>query len=601
MLDKVRNFCIIAHIDHGKSTLADRILEMTGTIDPSKMKEQVLDKMDLERERGITIKSSPVRINYKGQDGVLYVLNLIDTPGHVDFTYEVSRSLVACEGVLLIIDASQGIEAQTLANFYLAKGLDLKIIPVLNKIDLPHANPERVLGEIEELLAIPREEALLISAKKGLGVNEVLEAVIKRIPPPQGSKDKPLRALIFDSQYDTYRGVVAIFRIVDGHIKFGDNVKFFFSGKTFQINELGIFSPDMTSVKELSAGDVGYLTAQIKNIEDTKVGDTITLAKNPAKEPLPGYKEIKPMVFCGLYPTDNRNYTLLRESLGKLKLNDASLYFEPETSGALGFGFRCGFLGLLHMEIIQERLEREFGFELIATAPNVIYHVMTKDGEFLEIDNPAKFPPTGDIDDVEEPVVKATVFTPAKYMGHVMELCKSKRGELQNIEHLTDNRVVIHQILPLSEIIVDFFDLLKSQTQGYASLDYEVCGYKKADLLKLEILIAGKPVDALSSIVHKEKAHYIAKATVERLRKVIPRQQYEVAIQAQVSGRIISRETVKAYRKSVLDKCYGGDITRKRKLLEKQKKGKKRMKSIGNIDIPQEAFLSAIGAKKLQQ
>lgn len=600
MNSHIRNFCIIAHIDHGKSTLADRILEITGTIAPSKMKEQVLDKMDLERERGITIKSSPVKINYKAKDGKDYIFNLIDTPGHVDFSYEVSRSLVACEGALLVVDATQGVEAQTLANFYLAKDLNLKIIPVINKIDLPAADPEKVKGEIIELLGLGRDEILSISAKRGTGIEEVLEAVARKIPPPPGKSAEPLKALIFDSFYDTYRGVVCIFRIMQGQIKFADSVKFFSSGNSFQINELGIFTPDMKAVSKLCAGEVGYLTAQIKNIADTKVGDTITSEKNPADAPLPGYKEIKPMVYCGLYPTDNANYTLLREALSKLKLNDASLYFEPETSNALGFGFRCGFLGLLHMDIIQERLEREFGFELIATAPNVIYHVLDKKNEFLEIDNPALFPNLSDVSEVEEPVVKATIFTPTQFMGVVMDLCKNKRGLVEKMDYLADDRVVIHQVLPLSEIIIDFFDLLKTYTKGYASLDYEFCGYKAADLTKLEILIAGKPVDALSSIVHKDKAYYIAKNVVERLREVIPRQQYEVAIQAQVGGRIIARETIKAYRKDVISKCYGGDITRKRKLLEKQKKGKRRMKSIGNIDIPQEAFLSAIGARKIK-
>lgn len=599
MQKNIRNFCIIAHIDHGKSTLADRILEITGAIDPSKMKEQVLDKMDLERERGITIKASPVKINYKAEDGIDYTLNLIDTPGHVDFSYEVSRSLVACEGALLVVDASQGIEAQTLANFYLARELNLKIIPVINKIDLPCADPEKVKSEIKELFEFSEDETLMISAKRGIGIKEVMEAVVNKIPPPAGKSDQPLQALIFDSFYDSYKGVVCIFRIMNGEIALSDNIKFFSSEKIFQINELGIFTPDMKQVNKLFAGQVGYLTAQIKNISDTKVGDTITLAKNPAPEPLAGYKEIKPMVFCGLYPTDNNKYNLLRESLGKLKLNDASLYFEPETSNALGFGFRCGFLGLLHMEIIQERLEREFGFELIATSPNVVYHVLTQSGEFLEIDNPAKFPQIAKIAEVEEPIVKATIFSPIIYMGVIMDICRGKRGELQNIEHLPDERIIIHQIMPLGEIIVDFFDLLKSSTKGYASLDYEFYGYKKGDLLKLEILINKKPVDALSSIVPKEKAIYIGKKTVERLREVISRQQYEVSIQAQVAGRIIARETIKAFRKDVIAKCYGGDITRKRKLLEKQKKGKQRMKAIGNIDIPQEAFLSAIGARRI--
>lgn len=600
MLKNIRNFCIIAHIDHGKSTLADRILEITGTIDASKMQEQVLDKMDLERERGITIKSSPVRIHYKARNGENYILNLIDTPGHVDFSYEVSRSLVACEGVLLVVDASQGIEAQTLANFYLAKDLNLKIIPVINKIDLPGAEPERVKEQLEDILGIDTENVLMISAKKGIGIEEVMEAVVNRIPHPQGDAEKPLQALIFDSFYDSYKGVVCVFRIMHGRVKLNDNIKFFSGDKIFQINELGIFSPDMKQTQTLSAGEVGYLTAQIKNISDTRVGDTITLANNPADGPLPGYKDIKPMVYCGLYPTDNNKYTLLREALGKLKLNDASLNFEPETSNALGFGFRCGFLGLLHMEIIQERLEREFGFELIATSPNVIYHVMTQDGEISEIDNPSKFPDVNDIAEVEEPIVKATIFSPTQYMGVIMELCKSKRAELQKIEHLPDERIIIHQIMPLSEIIVDFFDLLKSQTKGYASLDYEFCGYKQGELLKMDILLNKKSVDALSCIVPKEKAVYIAKRVVERLKEVIPRQQYEVPIQAQVAGRIIARETVKAFRKDVIAKCYGGDITRKRKLLEKQKKGKQRMKAIGNIDIPQEAFLSAIGARKIR-
>lgn len=594
MIKKIRNFCIIAHIDHGKSTLADRLLELTGTIDPSKMVNQVLDKMDLERERGITIKSSPVRINYKSKDREDYILNLIDTPGHVDFTYEVSRSLVACEGALLIIDASQGIEAQTLANFYLAKDLNLKIIPVINKIDLPAADPEKVKKDIKELLGINPEEVLLISAKSGIGVEDVLEAVIHRIPPPQGRNDKPLKALIFDSYYNNYKGVVVIFRVVQGEINIGDVIKFFSRDKTFEVTELGFFNPDMKPTDRLSTGEVGYLTAQIKNIEDTKMGDTITLPKNPASEPLPGYKEIKPMVFCGLYPTENKNYTLLREALGKLKLNDASFTYEGETSNALGYGFRCGFLGLLHMEIIQERLEREFGIELIATAPNAIYHIHKKDGSILEIDNPSKFPSVQEIIATEEPFVKATVLTPAQFIGPIMELCQDKRGEFEKIEYLSGERSIIHTSLPLSEIIVDFFDLLKSKTRGYASLDFDFFGYKKSKLLKMEILLNGKPVDALSCIVHEEHAVELGQRIVSRLKEVIPRQQYELPVQAALGSKIIARETIKAFRKDVIGKCYGGDITRKRKLLEKQKKGKKRMKSIGNIQIPQEAFLSAV-------
>ncbi|MBI2251619.1 MAG: elongation factor 4 [Armatimonadetes bacterium] len=594
MTEKIRNFCIIAHIDHGKSTLADRLLELTGTIDPSKMVNQVLDKMDLERERGITIKSSPVRIHYKSKDGEDYILNLIDTPGHVDFTYEVSRSLVACEGALLVIDASQGIEAQTLANFYLAKELNLKIIPVINKIDLPAADPEKIKKDIKELLDINPEEVLLISAKSGIGVEDVLEAVIHRIPPPAGRNNEPLKALIFDSYYNNYKGVVVVFRVMQGEINVGDTIKFFSNNKTFEVNELGFLTPDMTPASRLSTGEVGYLTAQIKNIKDTTMGDTVTLSKNPASEPLAGYKEIKPMVFCGLYPTENKNYTLLREALGKLKLNDASFTFEGETSNALGYGFRCGFLGLLHMEIIQERLEREFGIELIATAPNVIYHIHKKDGSVIEIDNPSKFPSALEIIAAREPFVKAALLTPAQFIGPVMELCQKKRGEFEKIEYLSNERSIIHTLLPLSEIIIDFFDLLKSKTKGYASLDYDFFGYKESKLLKMEILLNGKPVDALSCIVHGENAQELAQKIVSRLKEVIPRQQYELPVQAALGAKIIARETIKAFRKDVTKKCYGGDITRKRKLLENQKKGKKRMKSIGNIQIPQEAFLYAV-------
>lgn len=600
MQDNIRNFCIIAHIDHGKSTLADRILELTGTVDLSKMQDQILDKMDIERERGITIKSSPVKINYKSINGGDYIFNLIDTPGHVDFTYEVSRSLVACEGALLVIDAVQGVEAQTLANFYLAKDLNLKIIPVINKIDLPSADPERICFEIKEVLGIEPAEAILVSAKKGVGITEVLEAVILRIPPPKGSSRNPLKALVFDSFYDTYKGVVAIFRITDGMVKRQDKIFLFSSNKKYEVNELGVFTPEMKIIDSLSAGEVGYLTAQIKNIEDIKVGDTITLADSPAKGPLPGYKEIKPMVFCGLYPIDSKNYTVLRESLAKLKLNDASFMFEVESSNALGFGFRCGFLGLLHMEIIQERLEREFGFELIATAPNVVYRVTKEDKSIVMIDNPAKFPSLNEILHIEEPFVKAAIFSPSAYTGTVMELCKSNRGQFDKIEYLSDDRVLMRHFLPLNEIIVDFFDILKSKTKGYASLDYELSGYRISDLSKMDLLINGKPVDALSSIVHRDFAFQNAKKFVEKLRQIIPRQQYEVSIQAEVAGRIIARETINAFRKDVTGKCYGGDITRKRKLLEKQKKGKKRMKSVGNIQIPQEAFLAAVGARKIK-
>jgi len=591
---KIRNFSIIAHIDHGKSTLADRILEYTGALTSREMQEQVLDQMDLERERGITIKLTAVRLSYKADDGEEYILNLIDTPGHVDFTYEVSRSLAACEGALLVVDAAQGIEAQTLANVYLALDNNLEILPVINKIDLPSAEPERVKQEIEEVIGLDASDAVLASAKAGIGIKEILEQVVAKVPPPSGDPDKPLKALIFDSHYDAYKGVVVYVRIMDGSVRPGSQIKMFSTGKTFEVIEVGVFRPRMTTVDELHVGDVGFIVAGIKNVKDTRVGDTITDAKNPTPEPLPGYRRINPMVFCGMYPIESSDYEDLREALEKLALNDASLRFEPETSSALGFGFRCGFLGLLHMEIIQERIEREFNVPILTTAPSVVYRVTLTNGEVREIENPSLYPEQGKIDYVEEPYVKASIIVPNDYVGAIMELCQGKRGEFVNMEYLDTNRVTLTYEIPLSEIVYDFFDQLKSSTRGYASFDYELVGYKRSNLVKMDILLNGEQVDALSFIVHRDRAYHRGKAICEKLKDLIPRQMFEVPIQAAIGQKIISRETVKAMRKNVLAKCYGGDITRKRKLLEKQKEGKKRMKQVGSVEVPQEAFMAVL-------
>ncbi|NLC77109.1 MAG: elongation factor 4 [Clostridia bacterium] len=591
---RIRNFCIIAHIDHGKSTMADRLLEYTGAVSQREMSEQLLDQMDLERERGITIKAKAVRLTYKAKDGNDYILNLIDTPGHVDFTYEVSRSLAACEGALLIVDAAQGIEAQTLANVYLALEHDLEIIPVINKIDLPNADPERVKQELEDVIGLDASDAILASAKTGEGTEEILEAIVNRIPPPQGLVEAPLRAMIFDSHFDSYKGAIPYFRVMEGKLEKGMEIKMMVSGKTFEVNELGVFVPEMQLTDSLSAGEVGFLAASIKNVADTRVGDTITGAKCPAAEPLPGYKKAVPMVYCGLYPVETNDYEDLKDALEKLKLNDASLHYEPETSSALGFGFRCGFLGLLHMEIIQERLEREYGLSLITTAPSVVYRITKTDGEVLHVDNPAHLPEPQFIDTVEEPYVKASIMVPSDFVGAVMELCQEKRGTFSNMEYVTPSRVMLVYALPLSETIFDFFDQLKSRTRGYASLDYEVTGYQVSDLVKLDILINGEPVDALSCIVHKDSAYQRGRALVDKLRRLIPRQLFEVPIQAAIGNKVIARETVKALRKNVIDKCYGGDITRKKKLLEKQKEGKKRMKQLGSVEIPQEAFMAVL-------
>lgn len=595
MQKKIRNFCIIAHIDHGKSTLADRLIEETGVLTKREMEDQVLDTMEIERERGITIKSQAVRMVYKANDGEEYILNLIDTPGHVDFNYEVSRSLAACEGAILVVDAAQGIEAQTLANVYLAIEHDLEILPVINKIDLPSAQPDVVKKEIEDVIGLDASETPLISAKNGLNIRDVLEQVVQVIPHPKGDEDAPLRALIFDSYYDSYKGVIVYIRIKEGRVKVGDQIRMMYTKKDFVVTEVGYFRPgSLSPCNELKAGEVGYIAASIKNVKDTRVGDTVTLATNPAEEPLPGYKKVNPMVFCGIYPADGSKYGDLRDALEKLQLNDASLTFEPESSVALGFGFRCGFLGLLHMEIIQERLEREYDFDLVTTAPSVIYKVIKKDGETIYIDNPTNLPPPTEIEWMEEPVVKATIMSPTEFVGNIMELSQERRGIYKDMTYIDENRVMLTYEIPLNEIIYDFFDALKSRTKGYASLDYELLGYKKSDLVKLDILLNGDVVDALSFIVHKDKAYARGRRIAEKLKDTIPRQQFEIPIQACIGGKIIARETVKAYRKDVLAKCYGGDITRKKKLLEKQKEGKKRMRQVGTVEVPQEAFMSVL-------
>ena len=591
---KIRNFCIIAHIDHGKSTIADRLIEYTGTLQKREMEAQVLDSMDLERERGITIKAQSVRILYKAQDGEEYILNLIDTPGHVDFSYEVSRSLAACEGALLVVDAAQGVEAQTLANVYLALEHDLEIIPVINKIDLPSADPDRVKKEIEDIIGLDASEAVLCSAKSGIGIPDILEAIVNKVPAPPDKSDQPTRALIFDSRFDSYKGAIAYVRVKEGTIKAKDTIRMMHDKKDFDVTELAIFTPNLVPVQELPCGSVGCIAASIKNVKDCHVGDTVTLANNPAPEPLPGYRKAVSMVYCGLYPTESKDYENLRDALEKLQLNDAALEYEAETSLALGFGFRCGFLGLLHMDVIQERLEREYNLTLITTAPSVNYKVYKTNGEMLEVDNPAKLPPPTEIDYIEEPYVKATTIVPKDFVGTIMELSQDKRGEYQSMEYLDETRVSIVYHLPLSEIIYDYFDKLKSATKGYASLDYELIGYKQSPMVKMDILLNGDPVDALSIIVHKDRAATRGRALAEKLKELIPRQMFEIPIQAAVGTKIVARETVKAWRKDVLAKCYGGDISRKRKLLEKQKAGKKRMKSVGSVEIPQEAFMAIL-------
>ena len=590
----IRNFSIIAHIDHGKSTLADRLIEYTGTLSKREMEEQILDSMDLERERGITIKAQAVRSIYKARNGEEYMLNFIDTPGHVDFTYEVSRALAACEGALLVIDATQGIEAQTLANVYLALDNDLEIIPVINKIDLPSADSEHVKREIEDVIGIDAFDAVLCSAKTGIGIEDVLEAIVARVPAPQGDAEAPLKALVFDSKFDAYKGVVLYIRIMQGRLRKGMKIRMMATGAEFDVTEVGYFKPGIVNVDELEEGQVGFFAASIKNVKDARVGDTVTDADNPAEKALPGYRKATPMVYCGLYPVENSDYDNLRDALEKLQLNDASLVFEPETSTALGFGFRCGFLGLLHMDVIKERLEREYNLSLITTAPNVIYEVFRTNGDVEMVDNPSLFPDPTVIDHVEEPFVNATIIVPKDYVGAVMELSQEKRGEYDNMTYLDDTRVMIHYALPLSEIIFDYFDRLKSATRGYASLDYELSGYRYSDLVKVDILLNGEPVDALSAIVHKEFATVRGRQLVEKLRSLIPRQMFEIPVQAAIGNKVIARENVRAMRKDVLAKCYGGDISRKRKLLEKQKEGKKRMKQVGSVELPQEAFMAIL-------
>ncbi|MFC2336799.1 MAG: translation elongation factor 4 [Negativicutes bacterium] len=590
----IRNFSIIAHIDHGKSTLADRLIERTGAIAAREMEAQVLDSMELERERGITIKAQTVRLQYTAKDGEVYELNLIDTPGHVDFTYEVSRSLAACEGALLVVDATQGVEAQTLANVYMALEHDLEIIPVINKIDLPSADPDKVKKEIEDVIGLDASDAVLASAKTGLGIDEILEAIVARIPPPKGDVKAPLRALIFDSYFDSYKGVIAHIRLMDGEIRKGMALKMMATGKVFEVTDVGCFRPAPTEVSMLGPGDVGFVAGSLKNVRDVRVGDTVTTAASPAAEPLPGYRGVTPMVYCGLYPVDSADYDSLKDALEKLQLNDAALVFEPETSIALGFGYRCGFLGLLHMDVVQERLEREYHLQLITTAPSVIYHVYQTDGTMIAVDNPAKLPPPQKIDHLEEPYVKATIIVPNDYVGAVMQVSQDKRGEYKSMDYLDVNRVMLIYHIPLSEIIYDYFDQLKSQTRGYASLDYELAGYQAAKLVKLDILLNGEPVDALSTIVFAEQAAYRGRLLAAKLREIIPKQMFEIPIQAAVGSKIVARENVRAFRKDVLAKCYGGDISRKRKLLEKQKEGKKRMKSVGSVEVPQEAFMAVL-------
>ncbi len=590
----IRNFSIIAHIDHGKSTLADRLLETTGALTKREMMEQVLDSMDLERERGITIKAHAVRLDYKADDGVMYQLNLIDTPGHVDFSYEVSRSLQACEGALLVVDASQGVEAQTLANTYLALHHNLEIIPVINKIDLPAAEPERIREQIEEVIGLDASDAILVSAKQGIGIHETLEAIVKRVPPPLGSEDAPLRALIFDSWFDPYRGVIILTRIIDGKLKMGQKIKLWSNNQVFEVEGLGYQSPKAIPLQELSAGEVGYVHANIKNVAEAKIGDTITDAAEPAAEALPGFEEIKPMVFAGLYPIESHEHGLLRDALEKLRLNDSALSFEPENSVALGFGFRCGFLGLLHLEIVQERLEREFNIDLITTAPGVRYRIHTTRGEILEVDNPTRFPSPTEIEKTEEPIIDATVITREEYIGGILALLQDKRGVQKKFEHMGAGRVMLVYEMPLNEIVLDFYDRLKSVSRGYASLDYHLAGFRVSPMVRLDILVAGEEVDALSMIVHRDYAYERGKILVERMRKLIPRQMFEIALQAAIGTKVVARETISAMRKNVLAKCYGGDISRKRKLLEKQKAGKKRMKRVGNVEIPQEAFLAVL-------
>jgi len=590
----IRNFSIIAHIDHGKSTLADRLLELTGAINQREMKDQVLDSMDLERERGITIKAHAVRLSYQASDGNTYQLNLIDTPGHVDFTYEVSRSLQCCEGALLVVDASQGVEAQTLANTYLALQHDLEIIPVINKIDLPSAEPERIKEQIEHLVGLSARDALLVSAKSGAGVEDVLEAIVHLVPPPRGNPDAPLRAMIFDSWFDPYRGVIALVRVVDGRLRLGQRIRLWSSGKSFEVEGLGYQSPKPVPCEELSAGEVGFLFANIKTVSDAQVGDTITDDAVPAAEPLPGFQPAKPMVFAGLYPVESHAHGALRDALEKLRLNDSAFTFEPESSAALGFGFRCGFLGLLHLEIVQERLEREFEIDLITTAPGVRYRVITTSGEVIEVDNPTRFPDAAVIKEVQEPMIEATILTREESLGEILKLLEEKRGRQEKFEYIGGGRVMLVYELPLNEIVLDFYDRLKSASRGYASLDYHLAGYRASPLVKLDVLVAGEPVDALSMIVHRDYAYERGKALIERLRKLIPRQMFEVALQAAIGNKIVARENIPALRKNVLAKCYGGDVTRKRKLLEKQKEGKRRLKRVGRVDIPQEAFLAVL-------